>query len=1110
MSKIPFSTCAALLLAAVLGACSSSGGGSQSSAQTSTFRVTNLSVETNAVWQVNREIEIAFSLPVDFLTVASNTIDIRRVDGTPATGSFFLKPLDLDGDGEFETQDPTRVVFQPSCPLRADLLDAGFTPGGEFYTITIRGLSTGTNTIRSADGHSLSETVMRSFSTPASVNSGVVFVDTTPGAPTPIVRSLSASTTSGVSYVEIGGNADPASRIYFEFDVGSQTYTAAPGANAPSRVPLNLYSAEETSVAVVLEFNQSVNPSATNISSRRLRLEYESTSGATTQWTPIDTRVELVSNCTNSGATVRLEPIGLLPASSRLRAVVLPGFQDIRGEVTTAALNRFAIVDTAEIQHSTLLDPSAGADEIFEDFTFGAPSLQSFEDASAVFDTPIASWKNGSLVAAFDFDGSGGPGGDFDWIVRRGETFLFDTVRSDIVGGPNGVPTRVQQAVDGVVDVRNLVIEEGGELRVQGPNPLRVNATGFVRIDGRLNASGFNAKDVATLDTGSQPEVGGSGAASGGVGGAASERINSSTPRGGTGGGPYRETNTGGFGGESGYAPGNQSVNNRRPGGGGGGKFAADYSGLVGMEALAGLDGHASSTGAISGARPAPGGLPGVGPFRDATSDNDFFGVKPIVELDEFGVATLAGLVRGELPRIWAGYGGGGGGDALPSTRFPTPRWNATSDEKGGGGGGGGGAIRIRALGEIVFGRRGFIDAQGGQGATGENTNFLDHIGGSGGSGSGGHVVLESAVHIDFTDGDPATTPNKNFISTRGGPFTIGSKARAVPCGISHGGPGGPGVIQLHVPSIQPFSDELDPDSPTASNIIVPTAALTSSSAHPLDTLMRPPGIHMIPTFGARSKARSRWISLGGAASNPSGTPDLVTFLFGGTDVNPGPDEGRVLSSSGRVTDLAPLLGPEGLSSTVELLADGTTLRISGSSLDPLITPAAGSAANDVYLRTPTLLRNFLVRLSEVGNATNSIDFDVVSASYDGALGALELSVDPRIATLTEFATGIVVEYSLIPRFFQVSTDGFRDQVPDSTLVRITFEGARDDGFGNPDESNLLVKSTGDISEFNSLAPGDLQFFRFEVEFDLDATGQGIQPSTKPTQLDFLRIPFRF
>src|SRR5688572_32815122 len=98
------------------------------------------------------------------------------------------------------------------------------------------------------------------------------------------------------------------------------------------------------------------------------------------------------------------------------------------------------------------------------------------------------------------FDGTGGPGGNFDWVVGAGETFFFDTTETFVVGGPGGVPIETQHVIGGVIDLRNLLVEAGGEIRVQGPNPMRILDTGEVVVRGRIDVSGFNAKDVATLN----------------------------------------------------------------------------------------------------------------------------------------------------------------------------------------------------------------------------------------------------------------------------------------------------------------------------------------------------------------------------------------------------------------------------------------------------------------------------------------------------------------------------------------------------------------------------------------------------------------------------------
>ena len=67
-------------------------------------------------------------------------------------------------------------------------------------------------------------------------------------------------------------------------------------------------------------------------------------------------------------------------------------------------------------------------------------------------------------------------------------------------------------------------------MRVQGPSRFLVLAEGTVTIDGLIDLSGFAAKDVATLNTGNQVEVGGQGGPGGGAGGDASVIINNSTP----------------------------------------------------------------------------------------------------------------------------------------------------------------------------------------------------------------------------------------------------------------------------------------------------------------------------------------------------------------------------------------------------------------------------------------------------------------------------------------------------------------------------------------------------------------------------------------------------
>ena len=1072
--------------------CSGGGGGGGGS---TSFQVDGLSLTEGAVWQINREIVLTFTEPVDFTTVSSNTINIRSDADVPATGTFSLR-------------DPHTVVFQPNCPTLDDLSDAGLQPNGVNYVLRVAGRNSSSNTLVSVNGVPLGLQQVRHFSTPASTQISVAFQDTTPGPPAPVLREQ-GSTELSATYMEIGG--DPDARVYFELDANHQLVLSDPS----FEVPLNLYSDPSTHVAVVIAFNQPVNPSSSNISESRLRLEYRDAQGA---WHALKTRVTLVGNCSGTGARVRLDPIGLLPASSEFRAVVRAGFQDLVGESNLQSATSFAQAPTRAVDFTSLTPSDRLSDEINEGFELSGDSPLSFEDETAVLDTPQADWGEGRLSAAFSFDGTGGPSGDFDWVVRSGEKIFFDTTSTPVVGGPNGVPTTTVTFLNGVVDVRNLVIQEGAEIRVQGPHPLRINATGEVRIEGLLDLSGFNGRDVFTLNTTHLMELGGVGAAGGGRGGHANENTSAPTLRGGRGSGPFGQLGQGAEGGEMGIsdAPGQNGKDQRRPGGGGGGRFARDWVGTDtpqgwSLAASAGHDGHPLSRGAESGVMPSRGGRPGVGPFIDSSDANDFYGVRPVVE-----DGAVVGLVRGELTGVWAGHGGGGGGNA--SRVYPQVVWSSIGDEKGGGGGGAAGGLHVKALGRIVFAGDGAIVARGATGGTGEPT-FLDHIGGTGGAGSGGHVILESASSVDFTDGGASPT---DLLVDR-----IDAAAPAVKTGwlgqvhdccrtYSNGGAGSGGVIQLHVPD--PVS--APSHDPLRTDIVVPLS--TTGLANPLDAVTSPPPYVLVPTFGARSRGRSKWISIGGADERPDGSQAPVRFLFAGIETAPGPDEGKLLrvDGSAAVADVEPLLWIPDLtgSSVARVLSDGYTLELIGAALLEVRSGTTSGVSNDVYLRTPALLRDCALRLGVLETPTNVLDYDVARAEYDeGAPGpgdeALRITVTAERGRLTDFnphGTQGTTTLRLQPRFFRVVTGGLSNHLPTTAYVRVRFQGAADNGAGRPDESNPLVDWTADVARFNALVPGALQYFRYEVEFDLDAEAQGVTQDTIPVTLDFLKLPFVF
>jgi hypothetical protein len=444
-------------------------------------------------------------------------------------------------------------------------------------------------------------------------------------------------------------------------------------------------------------------------------------------------------------------------------------------------------------------------------------------------------------------------GGDQDWIIPAGTTVVFDTSFALVNGQP---------VTGGLVGVHDLRVESGAVLIVQGPNPLVVTASGAVQIDGLIDLSGSSSPGVVTLGTTSIPEPGAAGQAGGGKGGTGSPLTTTSSPSGLPGQGAFGLVDGGGGGGETGWSLSTfqNTVSKRRGAGGGGGRFGPDdfSSNKIGLDAEPGFDNTLADNGALSGLGPAHGGGIGAGPFVDGNPRNDFYGLRLDLE--------SGALAHGELREPSAGAGGGGGGDAslVPVGMTYPPPFQPSGDEKGAGGGGGGGALHLMSVGPIAFGPLGQIRARGGFGGGGENTIFLNRVGGGSGGGSGGHLILETAAHIDLSaalgtallatggqGGAGADDIGGAFYSSTGPQETTPLKD-ACPSGMTGclgpidgaGGDGGPGIIQLHVP----------PTAVPLSNVILPPgASLADVSAPP------PFGTgtesQLLPTFETRGRA---------------------------------------------------------------------------------------------------------------------------------------------------------------------------------------------------------------------------------------------------------------
>jgi len=271
-------------------------------------------------------------------------------------------------------------------------------------------------------------------------------------------------------------------------------------------------------------------------------------------------------------------------------------------------------------------------------------------------------------------------------------------------------------------------------------------------------------------------------------------------------------------------------------------------------------------------------------------------------------------------------------------------------------------------------------------------------------------------------------------------------------------------------------------------------------SAGTLEELCLPDAQVLLSDFGRVSRARSKWLGLGGMAFTPSGGLDPVSVGFGGIDLG----SGQLLDVDGDLLldDEAVLLGPVqlGLAPAFPHVAvDGAHLLLDASSL-------AGSL-DDLYLRNPRLLRFATIELEDLAFSFNRARFRVAEATYDEPTGVLNLLVEgSEKAPLHLFQPPAGSQVRVFPRSVgPISSEVPAALVPGSSIT-LRFQGAKADAFGLPDETSPLVDWTSDPADFATLQAGDLDFLRFEVRFEVDQLGlDGEQPA-----LDWLRIRFGF
>lgn len=1073
-----------LSLATVLSGCGGGGDG-DGGGSFQLLNVSGLPSGASTTWKINRPLEFNFTEAIDFSTVNSSAIQIRTATGQLALGEFLWDP-----------SQPSRVVFQPRCPTAPDLSDAGLQIGQDYSILVLGGSSSGGLALRSQGGNTLGSSQQRSFSTPNSTAPDEVFFDTEPtpprvqtfplpeGTPLSELNTIAAVRAAGVSHVEYGD--------------GTVEVLQVPGGAGPVEVggvPLNLYSGGDQSFSLVLEFDQPVNPSDANINSDRLHLQF--LDGAV--WSDLPTTVTLEENCTDRGARVRLDAVGIVPKNALIRAEVAAAFEDLVGQPNALAANEFARLRTTDGS----LDADFAGQPLVDEYRETFDSV-AFLDQETLLDLPSASWGEGRLASSFDFPTEPSLSPGFDWIVENGTVTVLNTAATDVIQNDAiaGQGIAGQQTItDGRIFLRDFIVEPNATLRFIGSAPIEIWATGNVEINGTILVVGFDAENQDSLQS-ANAIPGAVGVAGGGQGGTASpSNLIVPDEKGGDGFGPFGQPGFGGKGGETAY--GHSNANNRRAGGGGGGRLITDFSGgqaaIAGANPTPGNDGTpidpgaanpqtSGSTSAVDGSSPPKGGAQGDSILQNDVVQDNFWGARRLLSNNS--------IIVGELSQPTPGSGGGAGGDSINVSTYPGS-FTVNKNMRGAGGAGGGGLIRISCLGTFTMGRNGLIDVGGGIGGRGER-KISDNRGVAGGSGGGsaGMMVLESAGGFDLSA--PAQNPPQVCFSALGGLGGPGKDGNGNAYGSdvsgeAGGGNGGGGIVQLHV-----FDDDAVPGFE-----LINLGPLANPNA-----LATPNPQIIFPTFGARSRVLSKAIPLGGAIADPGSLQANNNLRYGFSALPAG--GGDQIPATAEVVDAeAPLYSGGAATVTVSDANDRVTVTI------PQVT--ADDEALNRQLRNTQLLEGYEVRLVNSGGVQS---FTVASADFTyrdggGAL-ALELVLDlsgaPDLSTFEAEING----WQVRPRFYRVTTDGVADRLPSTGQVVVEWQGLASDPNGNPDTDSPIVDWTSDPGSagvgFNDPTLTDtIAFFRYRVTFNNDADGTpGLSGEEELPVLDFLRLLIEF
>jgi len=254
------------------------------------------------------------------------------------------------------------------------------------------------------------------------------------------------------------------------------------------------------------------------------------------------------------------------------------------------------------------------------------------------------------------------------------------------------------------------------------------------------------------------------------------------------------------------------------------------------------------------------------------------------------------------------------------------------------------------------------------------------------------------------------------------------------------------------------------------------------------------------PDASGKSMARSKWVHLGYGKIDP-GMPDRsARFLFAGVD-----EDGAVEHVGGVVTPIADAMGPiplTGMEASAVSMNLGQLPDLSGTYLSH---PATMSGSRVVFLPGDSSVPGGAGGLNFYGATAvqGVLRLAIFGGCFIPGFGSGDC-VPLNLFTSFSGPTGIDVQ--IVPQFFELYTWFDRDTIPPDAAVRIQFDAAMAGTDGEPDPTTALSATSGWTSDPALLSSGAWDFVRFQVLFDLDASGDGWSLAEGRPALNFVKL----